>query len=288
VDWEKAWKDQPDEVRWLIEPVLEAGTINVLFAKVEAGKSLLALEWAQELARDGHTVMYVDEENRLTDVVDRLKAFGARPEVLASLRFYSFAGLPSLDTPQGGRHLLALAETAGADLVVLDTTTRMVQGGENDADTFLQLYRCSLVPLRRLGITVLRLDHPGKDESRGQRGSSAKDGDCDTIWRLTVVTEGKRYRLERTKNRPAHAPEAAVIEVERCYEPLRHELGGMPDRVAGTVAQLDYLGIPSSEGRDRCRAALQKAGITVRNDVLSQAIRIRKARPAEPGTGRGQ
>jgi hypothetical protein len=80
--------------------------------------------------------------------------------------------------------------TASASLVVLDTTTRMVQGRENDSDTFLQLYRCSLVPLKSRGITVLRLDHPGKDESRGQRGSSAKDGDCDTIWRLTEVVRG--------------------------------------------------------------------------------------------------
>ena len=81
---------------------------------------------------------------------------------------------------------------------MLDTSSRMVQGKENDSDTFIQLYRCSLVPLKRRGITVLRLDHPGKDESRGQRGSSAKDGDVDTIWRLAKATP-MTFRFNRIK-----------------------------------------------------------------------------------------
>jgi hypothetical protein len=284
VDWEKAFADQPDEVQWLIEPVIEQGTVNALFAKVDTGKSLLALEWALRLVREGRTVVYVDEENQLDHVVERLTAFGADPGELALLRFYSFASLPALDTPRGGWHLLALAD--GADLVMLDTTSRMVQGKENDADTFLQMYRCSLVPLKRRGITVLRLDHPGKDEKRGQRGSSAKDGDCDTIWQLTEVTKGKRYRLERRKNRPGRAPGDAVIELERCFEPVRHEFSdaGTGDRVA---TLLDDLGIPPDAGRDRCGQALRDAGHGVRNEVLALAIRIRKARPAELGTGAG-
>jgi hypothetical protein len=273
VDWAKAWDAQPEEVRWLIEPVLEAGTVNALFAKVDTGKSLLALEWALLLARAGRTVVYVDEENRLTDVVDRLKAFGACPGELEGLRFYSYAGLPVLDGQAGGTHLLAVAQTAGADLVVLDTTTRMVAGRENDADTFLQLYRHSLVPLKKRGITVLRLDHPGKDEERGQRGSSAKDGDCDTIWRLTEVVKGRKYRLRRTKNRSGHAPEAGDLEVERLSGPLRHQ---RMTHVGGAVSELERLGVPASAGRVRAGAALREAGFTARTDVLEQAVRIRK------------
>ena len=115
VDWGTAWKNQPEEVQWLIEPILEAGTVNVLFAKVDTGKSLLALELSLRLVRDGHTVVYVDEENRVTDVVDRLKAFGAEPGELDRLLFFSYAALPSLDTVTGGVHLLALAVAAGAE-----------------------------------------------------------------------------------------------------------------------------------------------------------------------------
>ena len=140
VDWEVAWKGRTDGVDWLIPPILEAGTVNVLYAKPGVGKSLLALQMALMLVRDGRTVVYVDDENRVSDVVERLQAYGADPGELARLLLYSFAGLPPLDTATGGAHLLALAATADAALVTLDATTRMIQGRENDADTFLQLY----------------------------------------------------------------------------------------------------------------------------------------------------
>jgi hypothetical protein len=252
VDWAAAWKDQPPDVDWLLEPVLETGTINVLFAKPATGKSLLALEWSLTLVRQDRTVVYLDDENRIRDLVERLQAFGAEPGELGRLVLYSFAGLPPLDRGIGGMHLVALAVTAGADLVVLDTTSRMVAGGENDADTFLQLYRCSLAPLKHRGITVLRLDHPGKDTDRGQRGSSAKDGDADTIWRLTEEKDGLRYGLHRDKSRSSHG-DGANLTLHRRYGPLRHEIS-VPDGARVRTAaeqlsgQLDRLGVPPAPG----------------------------------------
>ena len=284
LDWKAAWKDQPVNVQWLIEPILEAGTVNVLFARVDTGKSLLALEWSLRLAREGRTVVYVDEENRVVDVVDRLKAMGAEPWELARLVFYSFAGLPPLDTVAGGVHLEAIAATASADLVVLDTTTRMVQGSENDADTFLALYRCSLVPLKSRGITVLRLDHPGKNEERGQRGSSAKDGDADTIWRLSEATKGLKYRLHREKNRSGHGPDSGDLEITRHYAPVHH-VWAVPDKsrekglVEQLCGQLDRLKVPPSAGRDKCRAALNEAGTAISNELLSEVVRQRRFAP---------
>lgn len=287
VDWHAAWKNQPDDIVWLIEPVLEAGTVNALFARPGTGKSLLALEWALRLVREGRTVLYLDDENRLTEIVERLQAMGAEPGELGRLRLYSFAALPPLDTPAGGLHLLALAAGADAQLVVLDTTSRMVQGGENDSDTFLQLYRCSLVPLKSRGIAVLRLDHPGKDDSRGQRGSSAKDGDVDTVWRLSEEAQGRRYRLIRQKSRSGHGSDTEVI-VERKYVPLRHELStGDYSRVTELAGKLEKLQIPPDANRDRCRTALAIIGVAVRNDLLSKVIKYRRAVPAntgQPGT----
>lgn len=289
VDWEAAWKGQPAMVEWLIEPFLEQGTINVLFAKAGTGKSLLALEWALMLVRDECTVVYVDDENRISDIVERLQAFGATPDELGRLLLYSFAGLPPLDTRPGGMHLLALAAGAGASLVVLDTTTRMVVGKENDSDTFLQLYRCSLVPLKSRGITVLRLDHPGKDVDRGQRGSSAKDGDADTIWKLTELAKGRKYRVHRDKNRTGHAPDYEDVDIERQFAPLRHSWAvrdRSPEKAAigQLCGQLDALGVPPSAGRDRCRTALVGAGIKTSNELLSKAVQQRRYAPDSSGT----
>ena len=181
---------------------------------------------------------------------------GCKPEHLDRLLVYSFAGLPALDTAAGGMHLKAIAVTRDASLVILDTTSRMVAGRENDADTFLQLYRCSLVGLKKEGITVLRLDHPGKDMTKGQRGSSAKEGDVDTIWRLEPVT-GDTYQLEREKSRSGHGE--PVFTLQRQSDPLRHEW-----EIAGTdnhlVRQIASLNLPKTYGRDRSQGCASRSG----------------------------
>jgi hypothetical protein len=244
--------------------------------------------------RAGHTVLYLDEENRICDLVERLQAFGCQPGDLERLKLYSFARLPALDSPAGGLHLLALAVSHAAALVVIDTATRMVTGHENDSDTFLALYRCSLAPLKGRGITVLRLDHPGKDESRGQRGSSAKDGDVDTAWRLVTVTEGLAYRLERTKSRSGHGP--ADWRLRRGFEPLGHEWAPAEERsaaetarIAEVLAVLQRAGLPPETGRPTARAALKAAGMSVENRLVEAAIRTRRTARGQsravPGSG---
>jgi hypothetical protein len=286
VDWVTAFASQPASTEWLLEPLLERGTINALFARPGTGKSLLALEIAVNLAKAGITVVYIDDENRVADVVERLQAFGCTPEQLGLLRFYSFAGLPALDTDPGGRHLLAIAGQAGAVLVILDTTTRMVAGKENDSDTFLQLYRCSLVPLKARGITVLRLDHPGKDIARGQRGSSAKDGDVDTIWRLDKLT-ATRLRLEREKSRSGHGQ--GVVDVWRRSEPLRHEWDLDAETPVEIIAgKLDGLKVPAGAGRPAIREALRTIGLKVSNALLADVIKYRKAEADRPSGQTGQ
>ena len=37
---------------------------------------------------------------------------------------------------------------------------------------------------------MVRLDHTGKDQTKGQRGGSAKYGDVDAVWKLTEVVKG--------------------------------------------------------------------------------------------------
>lgn len=285
VNWADAWNLQHQDVDWLFEPILEVGTVNALFAKPGTGKSLLTLEIALQLVRAGHVIVYVDDENRVADLVERLQAMGATPGELGNLRMYSFAGLPALDTAVGGIHLEALAVAAEASLVVLDTTSRMVQGKENDSDTFLQLYRCSLVPLKARGITVLRLDHPGKDESRGQRGSSAKDGDVDTVWRLTEETSGLVFHLERSKSRSGHGD--GSVALRRRYSPLRHDwsTGGLSDLSVRVLKALKEADLPVLAGRDRCRKVLADAGIEIGNVQLSAIIRYRKTCPGQMQDG---
>lgn len=281
INWKEVWEDETPEVEWLVEPVLEKGTINALFGKPGTGKSLLALEMCLKVIYSGERVMMIDDENRIADLVERLRAFGAKPEDLDGLITFSFAGLPPLDTPTGGEHLTALADEYKPALVTLDTTSRLVEGEENSANTYLQLYRCSLIPLKGRKITVLRLDHPGKDDTRGQRGSSAKDGDVDTIWRLSCESEDM-FTLTREKTRNGHGE--AQVKIERQYEPLRHKwtpVGAPVDgKVLYIVSKLDHapaapLDITRRDAEQLLRARTP-SGTGFSSALVGQAVKYRR------------
>ena len=283
VDWHEAFKTQPEDIDWLKEDFLEVGTLSAMFSKPGIGKSLIALEIAVEVIKAGHVVTYIDDENRISDTVDRLKAYRCTPDELDNLIMYSFAGLPPLDTGAGGLHLAALAERDKPRLVILDTVSRMVEGEENQSDTFMQLYRCSLVPLKARGITILRLDHSGKDDSRGQRGSSAKESDVDFVWRLARNNGENSFALECQKSRNGHIAFGQIINLERKYEPLRHiwdvQIQIPLTQYQGIIKQMDELGIPASYGRDRARTILRDNRVTgMRNDQLQAAIIERRNR----------
>jgi hypothetical protein len=297
VDWHAAWDATPDEIRWLIEPLIEHGQSVALYATPGTGKSLIALELAAALAagrpvlgnpaRDPVTVVYIDVENREPSLVERLQAFGYKPADLGSLILYSFPGIAALDTFDGGRQILALAVTRGAQIVIIDTTSRVVAGKENDADTYLAFYRHTVVPLRARGIALLRLDHPGKDITRGARGSSAKKGDVDAEWLLSKTSE-ITFELDRQKERDNHGD--ARLSLRRRFEPLRHDVtAGSGNRAGELAADLDRLGVPPDAGRTTAGKALRDAGIKATTADLAAAVRDRKLsaaiQPGEPIPG---
>jgi hypothetical protein len=285
VDWGEAWDAKPDEVHWLIEPIIEVGQSVSLLAVPGVGKSLLALEWAAALAtgrrvlgnpaRDPVTVVYVDIENRECDLVERLQDMGYKPGDLDRLITYSFPSLAVLDSSAGAEQILALAVTNAALIVFVDTASRVVAGNENDADTWQAVYRHTVLPLRKRGIAMLRLDHLGKDAARGARGSSAKKDDVDAEWLLTEVDKGKQYTIAQPKRRTNHGD--AELTVRRLTEPLRHVLvSGSGDRIGEIVAELDLLRVPRNAGRPTAEIALKNAGIQVRTTDLAAAVKRRK------------
>lgn len=293
VDWTEAFRCRSTEVNWLFPPILEAGTLNVLFGLPGVGKSLLVLDLVLEIMREGRKVLVLDEENRVNEVVERLEKFGvSKPDELENLTWFSFPQLPPLDTPEGGEHLVALADVYEPDLIIMDTTTRMIEGDENSANTWLQLYRNSLAPVKQRGIAALRLDHQGKDPTKGQRGSSAKDGDVDTIWRLKFTDDGM-FALEREKSRSGHGEDWLLIR--RLEDPLRHvfeELDHMPitPKIKIWADRFDRWDIPRSAGRPTLRAALQEKTTSdegISTTLLAMVARYRKSLDAGQGWSPG-
>jgi hypothetical protein len=286
VDWSALWAKAGTPVDWLCEPLLIAGKAVALFSPAKAGKSLLALEIAAALAtgravlgnkaQPPMAVLYVDLENTEEDLRERLTDLGYGPDSdLRGLRYLSFPTLPALDSHRGGEHLRAVAELHAARLVIIDTVSRVIEGEENNADTFRALYRHAVMPLKAAGRAVLRLDHTGKDLTRGQRGSSAKVDDVDSVWQLNA-RPGGAIDLKRTHSRNRHGAER--ITLVRLTGPLRHVLA--TDAISADVAEvlelLDRLEIPTAWGRDKVRKALTEAGEQRGNDLLTAAISERK------------
>ncbi|MFI6534166.1 AAA family ATPase [Nonomuraea sp. NPDC050547] len=292
IDWTHAFSAQPDDVPWLVEPLIEQGRSIAIYSPPKAGKSLFTLEIAAALAtgrpvlgqaaREPMRVVYIDIENSQADIVERLTNLGYGPDDLALLQanlvYFSFPSLPVLDSSTGGQHLLAMAKAHQPALVIIDTVSRVIEGSENDADTFANLYRHALAPLKGMGISVIRLDHSGKDLEKGQRGSSAKGADVDAVWLLVKTTETQLY-LKREMSRANHG--VPLIELRRRADPLRHELcaaaNGLPPKVAQIVEYLDSLQVPLDAPREEARAELAQGGIKVRNETLAQALAARKA-----------
>lgn len=292
IDWAAAFSSLPEDVPWLVENLIEQGRSIAIYSPPKAGKSLFMLEIAAALAtgrpvlgqpaKPPMRVVYIDIENSQADIVERLTNLGYTPQDLELLQtnlvYFSFPSLPVLDSAAGGQHLMALAKHHQPALVVIDTVSRVIEGSENDADTFANLYRHALAPLKGAGISVIRLDHSGKDLEKGQRGSSAKGADVDAVWLLVKVSETSLY-LKREMSRANHG--VPLIELRRRADPLRHELAvggsGLPPKVAQLVDMLDGLQVPLDAGRDAIRDELGMAGFKASNETISAAIAARRA-----------
>lgn len=285
IDWGRFWTTQ-DETDWLVEPFIARGRAHALYAPPKLGKSLLLLEMSAALATGRAAldqpagpiirVLYVDEEMTEDDVRERLVDLGyGDADDLEALAYYVLPALPPLDTREGGATLVELATAHRADLVVIDTLGRVVQGAENEADTIRSFYRHCGSRLKALGMTVVRLDHAGKDLERGQRGSSAKADDVDVVWFLTARDAG-RLTLRATHRRMNWLPE--TIELERLTDPLRHRrvIGSWPAGTKALATVLDDLGLLPDAGRIAARTALKEAGHGARNETLAAALNYRR------------
>lgn len=286
IDWGALWADQ-GAMEWLCEPIVPAGRLVALYSPPGVGKSLLALELAVAISRGANalgvkckrtTVLYLDYEMVDLDVRDRLISMGMEPGDLDNLKYQAFPDLPPLNTLAGGAALLAMALDRGAGLVVIDTVSRAIAGEENDASTWLALYRYALAPLKAAGIAVLRLDHTGKDEERGMRGSSAKIGDVDLIWRLEEMVKGDAYLLKCDKQRIRIRE--AMLNIERRSDPLSHHVDMRTVsevKYEAALRALDAAGLPREAGRDRCRAVLNAVGIRMQNSTLAELVKARQS-----------
>ncbi|MBA2726035.1 MAG: AAA family ATPase, partial [Actinobacteria bacterium] len=216
---------------------------------------------------------------------DRLSDFGWNPDhpdwskLKEHLHYYQLIDLPPLDTEEGGEMLERIVDRDGARLVVIDTLSRVVTGGENDNDTFKSLYRHTEIRLKRKGVTVHRLDHLGKDPAKGSRGGSAKEDSLDVVWQMERSSAENTVILTKTKGRQDGYPARLTIHLTTVNGVTSFTTADkMPDWLPDLVAQVDALGLPDSTGVPTVQKALKDAGIGRRRADLVLVVRFRKAR----------
>jgi RecA-family ATPase len=263
----------------IIPAIVNAGQIVSLVGQGGTGKSLLMFDIAMALAAGqsvlGHppaepmSVLYVDMENPIGEVYTRRANLGYQDNSLKRLTYYHMPDLPALDTQAGGKFIEAMAERHSPDLVIFDTISKLVAGEESKSDTWQDMYKYSLVPLRQTNCAALILDHQGHDASRGARGSSAKRDNVDLQW--IQGCNGDLITLKRDKCRTLHDTE--TLKIRRGGTPLRHTVE--VDPVRECINFLDSIGFTG--GRGAAQDELAAHNMHWPRSVLEEALHQRKA-----------
>jgi hypothetical protein len=292
--WSELWEDDGDDDEWVVEPILPARRLVALYSPPKIGKSLLLLELAVAISRGTKVlgyqpdrprhVLYVDLENDPRgDVRTRLQQMGLKPEDLGQLHYLSFPTMPYLDTPMGGAWLLHNAQGRDCEVVVVDTIGRVVGGEENDNDTWLRVYRNTGQVMKAAELTMIRLDHTGKDLTKGMRGGSAKYGDVDLVWSLSKINE-EQLQLDCTAQR-IPVPQRTLL-LRRVADPwLHHEIEATGFQAAALAVEVELalfldqlVGEDTELGVNEASKLLRQHGRGKRKETVSKVVSHRDLR----------
>lgn len=288
LNWSTFWDRDRTDAEWIYEGVLARGRGHAIYASHKAGKSLFVLSSMAELAtgKEPVVVVYLDYEMGEDDVYERLQEMGYGPETdLSRLRYAVLPSLTDLDTAEGAEAIVAVLDRVQEErpdhhlVVVFDTTARAVRGAEDKADTYRDFYSHTGIELKRRGVTWLRLDHAGKDVSRGQRGSSSKGDDVDVVWKLVRSENG--VQLFRDAARMSWVPEKVTFAMTESPLRFRPVVGDVPIGTNETADLLDKLGVAIDASSRTAVAALKEAGKPRRRQVVVAALKQRRECLAE-------
>jgi len=299
IDWKTFWTQDHIVEDWIAKPLIARARQTALFAGAKTGKSWLTLNVVAALATGkpilGHPpvaqahCLYLDYEMVEADLYERLEQFGyTEDDDLSHLHYALIPSLPPLNTPEGASAIMRLCELTKAEVVVIDTTGRAIEGEENSADSYREFARTTGLALKRAGIACVRTDHAGKDggKKHGQRGSSAKNDDVDIVYRLDKTDDG--LNMERTHTRISWVPAKVELIVEDLDDiiTIRQRkiiVKGWTQDDIRISKMLDDLNIPRTLGRDKSREIAVAKGIELGSNIaLSSAIKMRKTLGDQP------
>lgn len=195
-------KSPKPQSNWLVEDLMPAGYILMLFSPEGIGKSVLAYNLSVAIAtgtdflglktRAG-TVLYMDEENPdsyMRDIVEKmLLARDRTPDSLDGRFITGRFALLGKEPGEWSPKLEQSVEILKPTLLVFDTLSSLLpfrEGVENDAALMKGLLRyVRAVKDRSTDTTILILHHPSKSRGNRPRGAGSIGQDVDGYWCLT-------------------------------------------------------------------------------------------------------
>ncbi|WGS85833.1 AAA family ATPase [Methylomonas sp. UP202] len=174
---------EPVAIDWLLENIIERGSLNLLFGEPGAGKSLFALDWAFCMAAG---IAWHDCRTKPVDVVvvageghagmaRRLKALESKYQRQAPERLFISQRPANLID---GTNAQWIADTIKAScsnpgLVIIDTLHRNMDGDENSSQDIGRFIANLDGFFKPLGVAVLVVHHSGHGDKQRSRGSSS-------------------------------------------------------------------------------------------------------------------
>jgi len=210
---------------WLVEGVITAGSLGVIYGEPGAGKSFAALDMALSIAygRAWHGravapggVLYIAGEG-VGGLGPRVKAWQAAHDLRGPAPFRVLPMAVNIMDPDEHAKLERTLEALGGpwSCVIIDTVARALGAGGADensaAEMGLFIQACDAVRLFTGG-AVLGVAHSGKDAARGIRGSTALLGAVDAS--IKASRDGDLLALKIEKQKDAEAEAEIVFKMQ--------------------------------------------------------------------------
>lgn len=294
----------------LVGGYIDKNSLTVLFAPSGAGKTFLALDIAccvatgidwHGAATDKGPVLYLYLEGA-QKAVDRLDAWllahPSTPEPESNLAFMTAHDF-NMYSPSRGEQVaplnrdlpdvLELIEEIKPSLIVIDTYAVATTGADENRAEHVNVIVQHLKTMKAASsAALLVVHHPGKDESKGMRGSNALFGAADAVYsvssasadEITMVStkhkdkptgqDVKHFRLERFGPSVAVTSRAAVKLTKPANSGVALEALELADEVQG-LATAGWLALINELRSERGEKPLAKTTLhTIRKDLVNR------------------
>jgi hypothetical protein len=203
----------------LVKGVLHPGDVAAIYGASGVGKTFCAIDLAYHVTPgrswNGRRVrpapvLYVGLEG-VRGLRHRMAAYaqhmGSGGRMLARLTIHT--PLDKSEVGKAGEATIieqakALGKAAGQPvglIIIIDTLARAIAGDdENSAQDMAAFVGRMSTIARETGAAVLVIHHPGKDDARGMRGSTAIFGACDTVIKITANGDVREVAAEKIKD----------------------------------------------------------------------------------------